>query len=228
MGSVIGGIIGGVGSIIGANQQARAAERASQAALTGYNYLTRGPGGQAVNQYIGAGTDALAGQQNTQNMQAQLLGAAPIEQGTQNAFNRYKDSTGYQFQLNEGSNAITGNAASRGLLQSGATAKALTQYGQGIAGQTFNNYLAQLGGLNSQQGATAQMGQNALGQVASAGAAGGGGAANAIIQGGNAQAAGIAGAAANFGSAISNGVNFFNQPRQNTPTSYYQNNAGPW
>lgn len=66
------------------------------------------------------------------------------------AFNRYLNSTGYQFQLGQGQNAIVSSAAARGLLNSGATAKALTKYGQNLASTSFDNYLKQLGALSTQ------------------------------------------------------------------------------
>lgn len=46
---------------------------------------------------------------------------------------------GYQFRLQQGTQAITGNAAARGLLQSGATAQAVTRYGQDVASQEYGN-----------------------------------------------------------------------------------------
>lgn len=46
---------------------------------------------------------------------------------------------GYQFQLQQGSNAITNQAAAQGLSQGGNTLKALTQYGQGLAGTYYQN-----------------------------------------------------------------------------------------
>ncbi len=43
---------------------------------------------------------------------------------------------------------LSSNAA-KGLLNSGATLKALTKYGQNLGSTTFNNYLSQLGGLST-------------------------------------------------------------------------------
>lgn len=60
------------------------------------------------------------------------------------AFNNYLTSTGYKTMLDAGSKAITGNAAARGNLNSGATGKALTNYGQNMGQQYFGNYLNQL------------------------------------------------------------------------------------
>jgi len=65
------------------------------------------------------------------------------------AFNNYRDSTGYNFQLDQGSKAITGNNAAKGILNSGSTAKALTSYGQNLASQSMNDYLSQLFNLGN-------------------------------------------------------------------------------
>jgi hypothetical protein len=194
MGDIIGGLIGGLGT-------ASAAKTASKQALTGYNYLTSGAGAPSITQAQTAGTAASQAQQGTQGSEAQLLGQAPVTSATQNGFSNYLNSTGYNFQLGQGQSAIAGSAASKGILNSGDTAKALTQYGQNLATGSFNNYLGQLGSLNNQQGATATQGLQADQTVAQAGSAGGAAAANATQSGGTA-AAGALGAVAN--DALSN------------------------
>lgn len=68
------------------------------------------------------------------------------QQQYQQAFDNYKNSTGYQFRLNEGARALDNSYASRGIGQSGAAAKAALQYGQNIASGEFNNYLNALMG----------------------------------------------------------------------------------
>ncbi len=118
------------------------------------------------------------------------------------AFGNYLNSTGYKFQLGQGTRAITGSAAARGVLNSGGTAKALTQYGQGLGGQYFNNYLTQLGSLNTQQGNTAITGVNAAKAVGDAGTAGG------TVAGGQKQS-GITSAAGQFGGQIGNFLSLF-------------------
>ena len=50
-----------------------------------------------------------------------------------------QNTPGFQFQLQNGSNAITNQAAASGLSQGGNTLKALTQYGQGLAGTYYQN-----------------------------------------------------------------------------------------
>jgi hypothetical protein len=69
-------------------------------------------------------------------------------------------SPDYGFRVQEGTSAITGNAASRGLLDSGATGKALIDYGQKSGSAEFSNWynrLATAAGVG--QAATAQSGQ---------------------------------------------------------------------
>jgi hypothetical protein len=75
-------------------------------------------------------------------------------QGQNDAFNNWKNSTGYQFGLDQGMQSVTGNAATQGLLNSGSTAKALNTYGQNYANTQYGNYTGQLQNLvNSGLGA---------------------------------------------------------------------------
>lgn len=105
-----------------------------------------GPGGSAPG-----GTPAGA---------APAGGGAPADPNA--GFQNYLNSTGYQFQLGEGQRAIASSNATKGLLNSGATLKALNKYGQGVASQSFNNYLGQLGDV-ANRGLTAG---NAIGGAA--------------------------------------------------------------
>ena len=178
MGSIIGGVIGGVGSLLG-GQSAKSND------LTGYNFLT---GANGTSSAVNNGTAA-----NT--AESQLLGTAPITSQTQNGFNNYLNSTGYNFQKQQGTSALTGSAAARGILNSGSTAKALTGYGQNLASTSFNNYLSNLSGLSGQ-------GITAAGQIGSAGTQGG-------TAAGNAQNSAISGAAQDIGGQSSNLLNFF-------------------
>lgn len=50
-----------------------------------------------------------------------------------------ENEPGYQFQLNEGTKALQRSAAARGSALSGGAQKALVQYGQGLAGTSFQN-----------------------------------------------------------------------------------------
>lgn len=113
------------------------------------------------------------------------------------AFANYLNSTGYNFQMKQGQAAITGSAAARGMLNSGATAKALAQYGQGLAAQGFNNYLNQLGNV-------ANRGLQAGEAIGSAGTAGGANAAGYTQGIGQAQSQSLNNAIGGFSNALGN------------------------
>lgn len=61
-------------------------------------------------------------------------------------FANFRNSTGYQFRVNEGNRAINSGYAGAGTLQSGAAMKGIADYGQNIASQEFGNYLGALQG----------------------------------------------------------------------------------
>lgn len=67
----------------------------------------------------------------------------------QEAFNTWLNSTDYQFTTDRGIGAITGNAATRGVLNSGSTLKALQKFGQNNAQQYVGNWLSALGNQQS-------------------------------------------------------------------------------
>lgn len=150
MGQILGGLIGGVGSIIAGN-------KAAKQALTGYNYLAGSPVGK---QYVPAGAAA-------NDALAELLGLKPPSAQTQAGFDNYLKSTGYNFRLKSGQDAIATSAAARGVLGSGATAKRLMEFGQGLGSSYFDNFLSHLSGV-------AQQGLQGAGMIGSAGTAGGG------------------------------------------------------
>lgn len=103
---------------------------------------------------------------------------------------------GYQFNFDQGETAVQRNLAARGLLQSGAGVKALTQYGQGYASQATQDYLnglrslAGLGEVSSQ--ATGAAGQNAANNIS-----------QSQLYAGNATASSYVNAA----NAVNNGLN---------------------
>jgi len=104
---------------------------------------------QAFSPLFGQATSAA-------NSLSQLLG------GDATGFNAYKDATVFNAITEEGSRGITNNAAARGLLRSGASGKALANYGNEMQNQYSNNYMQQLLGLGG-------MGLNAGQLVGSAG-----------------------------------------------------------
>lgn len=84
-----------------------------------------------------------------QNQVYRLLGLQGGDAQTE-AYGQFRSDPGYQFQLEQGIGAIDKSAAARGNLNSGATLKALQGYGQGMADQSYGNYLQRLMGLGQQ------------------------------------------------------------------------------
>lgn len=131
---------------------------------------------------------------------------------------------GYQFQRDQGNQAVQRNLAAAGLLQSGAAGKALQQYGQGVASNYATQYvnglqsLAGLGQTSVQS--TGNIGANTANQIG----------ANQIYSG-NAQASGYAatGNAINSGlSGIAGAYGMYNtwqgaQPTWNAGNSAFAN-----
>lgn len=94
---------------------------------------------------------------------------------------------GYQFSLDQGLKSIQGSAAARGLNQSGATLKALQNYGQNAAAQQYGDiYNREYGRISGLAG----LGMNALNGLNNASQNFGNQMANITTGMGNAQAAG--------------------------------------
>lgn len=97
--------------------------------------------------------------------------------------NYLRETPGYQFQIKEGENAINKSLAAKGGLLSGGSLKALTEYREGIADQTYNNWLNRLMGV-------AGVGQSAVNTTAASGQNYANQASQNYMYAGNAQATG--------------------------------------
>lgn len=197
-----------IGSITGANKQAKAAQqaantqaaaadRASQVQWDMYDQ-TRAD----LMPYADAGRTALS----------QLMG----EMGPDGYFSQtytgqdiYSDPS-YQFRLQQGQDAIQSSAAAKGGLLSGATLKALQDYGQDMASQEYQNAYNRFNADQTNQynrlSNLVGVGQNAAAQQGNYGAQTAQAVANNTMAGANAQAAGQIAAgnrtANNFGSLL--------------------------
>ena len=100
---------------------------------------------QDVSPYTTAGTNAINAQENLLG----LNGAAGTG-AQQQAFDNFNNSTGYQFGLNQGLNAVNSNAYAAGDADSGATLRALQDRGSQLANEQFGTYYNDLNGLGSQ------------------------------------------------------------------------------
>lgn len=115
----------------GSSQQSNSSSSSTNQA---YPYLQGALSG-TVGQGTGAGTQI-----------ADMLGLNGNQSQNQ-GFQNWQNSTGYQFGLDQGTQAITGNAATQGLLNSGSTLKAVDTYGQNYANTQYGNYTNQLQSL---------------------------------------------------------------------------------
>lgn len=163
----------------------------SSMSAPGANGISANPSGSGGYQPTPGG-----GLQRTATTGPSAPGAAPAQQPYD--FNSIlQNLPGYQFQLQQGQQAAQRDLASRGLLNSGAALKSLTQYGQGLASNYADKYASGLSGL-------AGLGQYANQSTAAAGS----NAANTIsgntIYAGNASAAGFANQYNNFASMMPN------------------------
>jgi ABC-type dipeptide/oligopeptide/nickel transport system ATPase subunit len=77
----------------------------------------------------------------------------------QEVTDRIASTPGYQFQMNQGTAAIERQGAAAGMLGSGNTLKALTDYGQGLAQNYYGVYMNNLSNIVGQ-------GSNATGMIA--------------------------------------------------------------
>lgn len=183
--SIVGGLISGGSAQSAADTQAASAKYAADIQKQQFDATQ-----QNLQPYMGAGTNAL-------NYLQGALGIGPGGNGQVNP-NFFRQSPGYNFQFQQGMNAIQNSAANRGGVTSGNTLKALNQFGQGVADQSFQQYLANLQGLTG-------AGQNAAANLGGFGQAAATNIGNAAIGAGNAGAAGIMGAGNAYSGAV-NGV----------------------
>lgn len=104
---------------------------------------------QAFNPLMGMLQGNVGQGNNAMGTLGALLGLGGDTGAAKAGFDNYLDSSGYKFMLDSGNQAITGNAASKGLLRSGSTGKAFQQYGQDLASTKFKEYTDQLTGLGN-------------------------------------------------------------------------------
>lgn len=98
------------------------------------------------------------------------LGGSSTGNSQQDAFAMFRNTPGYQFGLDEGAKTVQASAAARGGLNSGATLKALTKFGNDYADQQgytpYMNRLAALSGMaQTSTNQTNALGQNYANQV---------------------------------------------------------------
>lgn len=159
-GSLLGGLLGGVGSLFGGD----ATKQAAQANRDQINkYLSQGTAavdtgaqqaqgylGQAGNLYQGLATQS--GGLSGLNLYGDALGVNGAD-GAARAQSAFTTDPGYQFQQQQGLDALNRSAAARGQLNSGQTGLDTLTFSQGLANNSYQQWLQNLSGFgNSQAG----------------------------------------------------------------------------
>lgn len=209
-GAAITAGVGAMSSQSAANTQSDAANNATGAQLAMYNQTVGNE-----QPYMTAGNNALstlAGQLPTLNTP---MGIMPSINNT-----NWKQfmSPAYDFQLQQGEQALQNSQAAQDGVLSGAALKGLVNYNQNMAGtafqNAFNDYQTQYGNQFNQYqtqnqnifnrlSSLAQLGQNAASQTGMQATQTGANVANTMTAAGNARAAGTMG----MSNAITNGFN---------------------
>lgn len=149
------------------------------------------------------------------NQAAQTSGVQPTIAGNEgmtpqeaanDAFDIFRGSTGYQFRVNEGMDALNSGYAGSGMLQSGAALKALDDYRQNMASAEFGNYMGMLGNQQgvglSAAGAQAGVGVDYANNVSNLNAQNANALANAAVAKANNSNALIGGIAGSIGNVL--------------------------
>lgn len=218
---VVGAGVSAMGAKSAADTQANAANNATDAQLQMFNTTQ-----QNLQPYMNAGSTALSTLQGQlPSLNQQYSNPMGIQAGINNTNWQQYMSPAYNFQLQQGQQALQNSQAAGDGVLSGSALKGLINYNQNMAqtgfqnafndyqtqynnqfnqGQAlFNNNQTQNQNIYNRLAGLAQLGQNAAANVGSAATQTGAGISNTIQGAGNAQAAGTIGTA----NAISNGLN---------------------
>lgn len=199
-GSIANGGMSGLTDALTGDAATQRAIQAQQAATTAANATSKDVYGQqtaALQPYQAAGTQALS-QMSDPNLSRSFT------------MNDFQSSPGYQFQMDQGNQAIQRSAAAKGLLGSTGTMKTMDQYSQGLANQ---DYQTALGNFKSDQNqrfgqlsSLANVGQNANQQFVGAAGNYGNQVSNNTVGMGNATAAANIGEANRMSGLIGGGI----------------------
>lgn len=221
-GAVAGSLIGSNASQNAANTQAQSAQAATAAELQMFNT-------QQANlaPWMQGGQVALGALNNWMGLPSTPGGKVnPNAPGQQQFTYNPANDPAYNFMLNQGLGAITNQQSALGGVNSGNTMRALSDYAEGAALNSyqteFNNWNTTLNNQFSRLNAMSGTGANAAGGIANLGMNAATQAGNNTIGAGNAIAAGQIGSANAFSSGIQS---LFNNPSWMSAFSTPANNA---
>lgn len=241
--AVVGGAVLGAGASIyssnkAAGAQKNASNNATDAQLQMYNQTRedqapyRAVGNSALSQLAyGVGSPL-----STDTASTNYGGIGQGDFNKKFTLADYQADPGYQFRLDQGTQALERSAAARGGLLSGGTLKDLTDYQQGAASQEYGNAYNRFNNDQSSRfnrlASLAGIGQTSNNSLANVGANTANNIGNNIIGAGNATAAGYVGSANALNGAIGQGMSAYSNnqllnrfaPASNN-SSYTQNTA---
>jgi len=209
----IGGsaLIGGIGSYLGGRASANASRYAAQLSADQYQQTRSDlmPWQQAGNQslqqlMLGLG---LPSDQSPSTQGQSASGVTPGMFTHQFGLQDFQESPAYQFNLQQGQQALDKGANARGNLYAPQTLQDLSKFSQGLASNEWNNaynqYQNNIGNIWNRFNSMSQGGQAAANQTGVAGANAANSQGMSLQNAGNAQAAGIMGA----NTALQGGLN---------------------
>ena len=199
--SLLGSVIGSNASQNAANTQANAANNATQLQQNMFNQTQ-----QNLQPYMPGGGTALSS----------LLGKLQNGQlgGTFSAQDYLNNQDpGYQFQLQQGQQALQNSQAAQNGIMSGSAMKDLINFNQGTAAtgyqNAYNRWLQQQQNTYGQLSGVASLGENAAAGLGNTGASYANGMSNTITGAGNAQAAGQIGSANAINGGLNNAMGYY-------------------
>jgi len=139
----------GLFDIFGTSDQDQAAGQQIQGIQSGLSSLNNyyGQGQSALNTNYAEGLAPFQqnyGQSNAGTTQLGNVLGLNGQPGSAAAMQTLQATPGYQFQTQQGNNAVNAAEAAGGNLNSGKQQTDLSQFNQGLAGTTYNNYVSQL------------------------------------------------------------------------------------
>lgn len=222
--------IGAVGSIAASQTQAGAANSATNSQNNRFNQIQNNS-----QQYMNAGSaassqlsDLLGTSGNTG-----ATGYGSLTQQFNPTQQQLESYPGYQFQLQQGGQAVTNSQTPQAGALSGSTLKSLMGFNQGLAASNYQNYFNQFqtqqNNIFNRLNSVAGLGQSAAAGVGNSGTQLGIGAAQSTAAAGAATAGGILGASNNIsqGALLSQFMNN-GQTQQNTYNQSGAVNTGPY
>lgn len=193
-----GGIVGGLTGIGGADAAGKGSKAQTRYLKEGLAELDR-----SYQDQLGFLGPQQALGNNALNLYGGLLGVNTGANGGAGMpdYSSFFKSPGYQFQLEEGENAIGRMQSARGNLFSGGAGRELASFNSGLASQGYNDYANRLGAFANLGPQTNNLLAGYRGNLGSSKA-------NLLAGIGDAKAAGYVGAANSYSNAAGNLLNF--------------------